>query len=258
MRRSKQATTLVAATLLGAVAALAIAGGSSDASTSLPEKMPAPASKPPVGDIVAAVEKVPSPRPSRTTIEPKLMTGGLPGSEHACRARLIALGVSFEPLPEIDDEGECGIAYPIEVTSLGKDVELRPEGIMNCETAEAAARLIADTAQPTALSAFGARIESVRHASAYICRFRASGKKISEHAKGNALDISAFVLQNGRIVEVREHEPHEKAERLFQKTVRKAACGPFKTVLGPGTDSDHATHFHLDLAERRSGSTYCR
>ena len=99
----------------------------------------------------------------------------------------------------------------------------------------------------------------MRHASAYVCRMRASGEKISEHARGNALDISAFVLADGRIVEVREHdETREPEEKRFLRTIRKAACGPFKTVLGPGTDADHATHFHFDLAERRSGSTYCR
>jgi hypothetical protein len=40
--------------------------------------------------------------------------------------------------------------------------------------------------------------------------------------------------------------------------VRKAACGPFKTVLGPGSDADHALHFHFDLAPRRHGGTFCQ
>ena len=40
--------------------------------------------------------------------------------------------------------------------------------------------------------------------------------------------------------------------------VRKAACGPFKTVLGPGSDPDHSLHFHLDLEPRRHGGTFCQ
>ncbi|TIT86210.1 MAG: extensin family protein, partial [Mesorhizobium sp.] len=43
----------------------------------------------------------------------------------------------------------------------------------------------------------------------------------------------------------------------FLNTVRKAACGPFKTVLGPGSDPDHALHFHFDLEPRRNGGTFC-
>lgn len=235
-----------------------ISGSAWGTTVSLPEQMRAPDARPQTGERLAAVSAVPSPRPSQTVFETGPMTGGLPGSEHACRARLVALGVSFEAMPEIDGEGACGIPYPVKVTSLGDDVGLQPAGVMNCSTAEAAARLVVDAAQPAASRNFGEKIEQVRHASAYVCRLRASGEKLSEHARGNALDISAFVLSDGHIVEVRKHEAADEAERLFQRAVRNAACGPFKTVLGPGTDPDHATHFHLDLAERRSGSTYCR
>jgi len=48
------------------------------------------------------------------------------------------------------------------------------------------------------------------------------------------------------------------SERTFLRGVRQAACGPFKTVLGPGADEFHTDHFHLDMARRRSDSAYCR
>ncbi|TFF18785.1 hypothetical protein E3C22_20770 [Jiella endophytica] len=48
------------------------------------------------------------------------------------------------------------------------------------------------------------------------------------------------------------------SEAQFLDRIRAAACGPFKTVLGPGTDADHATHFHLDMAARHNGYTYCK
>jgi hypothetical protein len=38
--------------------------------------------------------------------------------------------------------------------------------------------------------------------------------------------------------------------------MRKAACGPFNTVLGPGSDPFHGDHFHLDTARGRG--PYCR
>jgi hypothetical protein len=49
-----------------------------------------------------------------------------------------------------------------------------------------------------------------------------------------------------------------EAEAKFLDALRKAACGPFKTVLGPGSDADHALHFHFDLAPRRHGGTFCQ
>ena len=50
------------------------------------------------------------------------------------------------------------------------------------------------------------------------------------------------------------------AQNAFLKEVRKAACGPFTTVLGPGSDPYHSDHFHLDLAQRgKTGrGLYCR
>ena len=79
--------------------------------------------------------------------------------------------------------------------------------------------------------------------------------KLSEHAFGNALDIASFTLSGGTTVAV-EMQPENKPA-IFLDKVRKAACGPFKTVLGPG-NPDHSEHFHFDLAPRRHGGTVCR
>ncbi|MBP0617961.1 extensin family protein [Jiella sp. KSK16Y-1] len=53
-------------------------------------------------------------------------------------------------------------------------------------------------------------------------------------------------------------DSEDAREKRFLDRVRASACGPFKTVLGPGTDADHATHFHFDMAARRNGGTYCK
>ena len=47
-------------------------------------------------------------------------------------------------------------------------------------------------------------------------------------------------------------------EQRFLKRIHREACSPFKTVLGPDANEDHLSHFHLDLAERRNKSSYCR
>ena len=65
-----------------------------------------------------------------------------------------------------------------------------------------------------------------------------------------AIDLGAFQIGGGRWLEVGGE--HNATDAAFLKTIRAAACGPFKTVLGPGSDPYHAEHLHLDLAARRT------
>jgi hypothetical protein len=180
----------------------------------------------------------------------------MPPEELACRASLRSLGVEFEELPPVNDPAGCVIAHPIAVSTVSGDIALEPEAVLKCAMAEAAARFARDVVAPAASAGFGSRLKSIRQASGYVCRPRNGTRKLSEHAFGNALDFAAFDLANGRSVVVRATS--DPAERKFLRRLRKAACGPFKTVLGPGSDADHADHFHFDLQPRRNSSTWCR
>ena len=179
----------------------------------------------------------------------------MPPAEITCRQRLRTLGVDFEARPAEKDDTGCSVPYPISVRSLGKGVALEPEALMNCAMTEAAARFVTDVVAPAAKREFGAELKSITQASAYVCRPRNGTTKLSEHAFGNALDISRVNLSDGKAVDVILH-PGEREAR-FLGAVRKAACGPFKTVLGPGSNADHETHLHLDLAPRHHGGTVC-
>jgi hypothetical protein len=185
-------------------------------------------------------------------------TASMPADELACRAQLRELGVRFEERERLSSEDGCLIAHPIAVTALSRTVAMEPEGVLNCATARAAARFVADVVAPRAMAAFGSPLSAVRHGSAYVCRTRHNGEKISEHALGNAIDLTAFELQDGTLIEVKAYGPGDLGRRDFLRGLRSAACGPFKTVLGPGTDGDHADHLHFDLQQRRSGGTWCR
>lgn len=167
------------------------------------------------------------------------------------------MGVVFTEKPAKRDVKEgCALPYPLAITALAPNIELSPEAELNCDLAEAAAKFITDTVQPAARDIMGKELTGITQASAYVCRPRHNGSKMSEHAFGNALDISAFVMKDDSRIDV---GPSLAAkERQFFDHVRTAACGPFKTVLGPGSDPDHETHLHLDLASRRNGSTFCQ
>ena len=181
----------------------------------------------------------------------------MPAEEVACRERLKGLGVEFEEhKAESNPEIGCSIPYPLVLKSLGKSIAIAPGTELNCPMAEAAARFAAGVIQPAAKAEFGADLKSIGQESAFVCRPRHGTRKLSEHAFGNALDIGTFTLSDGRKIEISPSPPEKDAK--FLNAVRKAACGPFKTVLGPGAAADHALHFHLDLEPRRHGGTFCQ
>ena len=213
---------------------------------------PAVAPQPPPKPADAGDEKMlPDPRSADRPGEK------MPPEEVACRDRLKALGVEFEEhSAESNPEIGCSIPYPLVLKRLGKSIAIAPGTELNCPMAEAAARFAADVIQPAAKTELGADLKSIGQASAFVCRPRHGTRKLSEHAFGNALDIASFTLSDGRKVEVGPTPPEKDAK--FLNAVRKAACGPFKTVLGPGADADHALHFHLDLEPRRHGGTFCQ
>lgn len=181
----------------------------------------------------------------------------MPAEESACRGRLKALGVVFdEHKAEYDAKVGCSIPYPVVVTRFGASLDVTPAAELNCRMAEAMAKFMKDVVTPAAKEEFGAEPKSISQASAYVCRPRHGGGKMSEHAFGNALDIASFALSDGTKVEIGPTPPDKQAK--FLDKVRAAACGPFKTVLGPGSDPDHELHFHLDLEPRRHNGTFCQ
>ena len=221
----------------------------------IPEPNPRTATEKP--DETAPADGPPEPPPlpdPRSALRPD-PSGELPPEEIACRQRLHDLGVKFDNHPAQADPSGCSMPYPVKVKSLGKDIGLTPDAEMNCATAETAARFTQDVISPAARQVLGETLKSITHASAYVCRPRNGTRKLSEHAFGNALDIASFTLSDGTSISVELH-PDAKAAGFLGK-VRGAACGPFKTVLGPGSNADHAEHLHFDLAPRRRGGTVC-
>ncbi|RIX97306.1 hypothetical protein D3218_19020 [Aureimonas flava] len=175
----------------------------------------------------------------------------------SCERELKARGAEFTVDATIA-EGDCGVLRPVAVTRLSNGTRIEPGTVMLCRAALALDVWVSEGVEPAARAEFdGARVKALTHASTYVCRARASESRISEHSRGSAIDIAGFELSNGTVLPVEATEPGTPADR-FAAAVRRAACGPFRTVLGPGTDSDHGTHLHLDIAARRADATYCR
>ena len=104
---------------------------------------------------------------------------------------------------------------------------------------------------PIQADKLGAPLRSVETYDAFECRGRnrVEGGKLSEHGKANAVDLRSFTLADGRILGLTD----VKAAKEFRDEMRDSACRRFTTVLGPGSDSYHESHIHLDLIKRRKG-----
>ncbi|MBB2677770.1 UNVERIFIED_ORG: hypothetical protein GGI61_001316 [Rhizobium esperanzae] len=190
------------------------------------------------------------------TIEPES------DAEHAeCTAALQALGVVFKEMPRVDDGNGCGIDKPIIVSEALPGIKLKPEATIRCPTALALARWMKESVVPAASAALPeqGRITTVNQATSYMCRLRngAETGKISEHARGNAIDIASFHFEKGEDVAVRSRREDSTLTGAFQRTVSAAGCLYFTTVLDPESDAAHETHFHLDVIERKGGYRYC-
>ncbi len=162
-------------------------------------------------------------------------------------------------LPPIRGPQEgCGVAEPVALVSVA-GVALTGDARVNCEAARALADWMERSARPSALKAFGAPLAAAKPAASYVCRprNRQRGARLSEHSKGNAIDLSEFTLADGRQIDVRSGWNGGGRGQAFLRASWKAACGPFGTVLGPAADKFHRDHFHFDVARHRGGD-YCR
>jgi hypothetical protein len=131
-------------------------------------------------------------------------------------------------------------------------VSFKPAALLRCPMVPAVEHWIASTVEPAARMYLGAPITELKVAASYGCRpmNHQIGGRLSEHGHANALDVSGFVLADGRTITVKDGWYGTPAEQQFLRAVHAGACHTFTTVLGPEYDRLHRDHFHVDLAKR--------
>jgi len=141
----------------------------------------------------------------------------------------------------------------------GGPVAVTPVATLACPVVSALDRWVTEGVQPAALKWFHQPVAEIRQISAYSCRSMNGqrGMPISEHAFGNALDIAAFTLADGRHLTVKDGWHGLPEERGFLHDVQFAACERFSTVLAPGSNAFHYDHIHVDLARHHAGRSIC-
>ena len=145
----------------------------------------------------------------------------------------------------------CGAERPFEIAAAdGGRVALAPAALVACPMIPQIDLWVASVVEPAARRNLGGTLTELRVAASYSCRpmNNVDGARLSEHGHANAIDISAFKLTDGRTVTVKGGWNGTAQEQAFLREVRANSCQTFTTVLGPGADSHHDDHFHLDLA----------
>ncbi len=164
-------------------------------------------------------------------------------------------GLVAEKIGNVSGPGRCGVRNALKVREVS-GVRLSTPATLTPRAASALNGWVRSHAIP-AVGRKGGGLVQIRVAAHYACRSRNSrpGGRLSEHASGNAIDISAFVLADGSRITVLEGW-NGRDSRLLRR-LHRSACGPFGTVLGPNSDRFHRDHFHFDVASYRNGP-YCR
>jgi hypothetical protein len=212
-------------------------GGAAPASSSQTARAPARPAVP-----VASVQQSLAPRPGDAN----------------CLADLGASGARFDPLPDTYAAPGCNKLGTVQLMALAGDrapLSVANLGPVQCQVAKAFgdwARFGVDRAARQILGSPVARIETM---GSYACRTVAGTERLSAHARAEAIDVSGFVLADGRrIVLKRDWNGGDAATREFLRVVHRSACKRFGTVLGPEYNAAHEDHFHLE----GTGAKFCR
>jgi hypothetical protein len=134
-------------------------------------------------------------------------------------------------------------------------VRYRPAARVNCAFALRLVRFEA-VVQEEARSILRSPVRAIIQLGTYNCRNMAAYPDLtSEHSFANAIDVSAFELENGRRVTVeRDWVPADRpagnsAAMFLRKVTRRLFDEKvFSVVLTPSFDRHHRNHLHLDGA----------
>ncbi|MDE2579023.1 MAG: extensin family protein [Hyphomicrobiales bacterium] len=191
---------------------------------------------------------------SQTRVAPPLAAGG----KDFCSRLLASKNIVAHRVASIH-HGACGINTPVSVTAIveddGHQIEMIPHPIMRCELASEVASWVIEDLAPRAQKV-GGKIARIHNAASYDCRTmnHRAHAKLSEHGKGNAIDMRDIEFESGKTVDFVGHGK----DRPFIAAIRETACERFNTVLGPGSDGYHEDHVHVDLYARKHDLHICR
>ncbi len=182
----------------------------------------------------------------RERARPTFASGAeIPGGAD-CLAHLTEWGVPHELL-----DARPGVETPIAVEVPLGGVEYHTWGdsplVCDCRLAVALVELGPELQR--------AGVTRVRYSGAYVYRTTRSGKRLSLHAHGLAIDIHEMTVRGEKLSVkhdfARGHSSSSECAELpavNQVACRAGARGLFKELLTPDSDADHHDHLHFAVA----------
>jgi hypothetical protein len=167
-------------------------------------------------------------------------------STAACLSALNHRHVDFERSTDFHTPEGCGIDGAVKLKGVG--VPLNRPLLMACTTALSLADFEAKVVVPAATELLGKKVTTITSAGSYDCRGQRSDhpERLSEHAKGKAIDITGFTLEDGSRITVLRNWSGKDEKAEFLHKVAAGACKMFAVVLTPKTNKLHRDHLHMD------------
>ena len=163
----------------------------------------------------------------------------------ACLDQLSQRGIAYQLVSVPAAIRGCTLSGGVKVERLLVAFDKPAE--MTCELALKLDEFEINVVQVAAQRHFNRRLVQIRHYGAYACRNISGTRRLSEHARGQAIDIAGFELEGGLKISVKDHWRGAGARTAFLREVAKGACRLFSVVLTPKSNAEHLDHLHLDL-----------
>ncbi|MGY6552227.1 MAG: extensin-like domain-containing protein [Erythrobacter sp.] len=178
--------------------------------------------------------------------------------DRICMSELGAAGARFTPVPDTYSAPGCNKLGTVQLSTLAGDASyfgVSNIGPVQCATAKAFSDWARFGVDRAAREILGSRLARIETMGSYACRTVAGTTRLSAHARAEAIDVSGFVLEDGRRINLKSDWHGGQPEvREFLRVIHSSACKRFGTVLGPEYNAAHADHFHLE----GTGPKFCR
>lgn len=178
-------------------------------------------------------------------------------AEASCIRSLSSNGTRFTALPDTYAGPGCHRLGTVQLMSISGDrnsFAVSNIGAVQCDVANAFSNWARFGVDRAARQILGSPLAQIETMGSYACRNVAGSDKRSAHSRAEAIDVSGFVLADGRRIRLDEDwTGGSAAEREFLRVVRSSACKRFGTVLSPDYNRAHADHFHLEGANQSFG-----
>ncbi|MEN9683670.1 MAG: hypothetical protein RLZZ427_1421 [Pseudomonadota bacterium] len=175
-----------------------------------------------------------------------------------CLVQLSTTKAMFSPLPDQYYGAGCATLNTVRLASLRSDrasLALSNLGPVSCPLAETFAGWARFGVDRAAQQILGSPLVKIETMGSYNCRNVAGSDRRSAHSTADAIDVSGFVLADGRRITITGNwTAGTDAERRFLTTIHASACKRFGTVLGPAYNAAHRDHLHVELG----GRAFCR